>query len=259
MKVVCFSGFLGGANDWSFLRSETNAFEFIHGFPDLQLDVETDFVKLNTSGHNPTTWDLACAQFISKTLPRFSAPQEKVFLLGYSLGGRMAANLLVRFPERFSGMVVISAHPGLTEPTERIERLQRDEVWAKRFSDSSGEPWTELMKDWYAQEVFRNDQMQEWPEESIELRQRCQRQLLLLSLGHQSSLSRQLIETSVPQIWITGSWDQKFSKLASELCKSSQKKLVHKEIIGYGHRWPWKMPSDKSAEVIIESLFQLNS
>lgn len=48
------------------------------------------------------------------------------YLLGYSLGARLALGLLVAQPDRFAGAVLVGANPGLRSPGERGERKLAD-------------------------------------------------------------------------------------------------------------------------------------
>ena len=64
-------------------------------------------------------------------------------LLGYSMGGRLALELLQR--ERFAKAVIISAGLNVPDPA----RVARDEEWARRFES---EEWSSLMRAWNAQD-----------------------------------------------------------------------------------------------------------
>lgn len=50
-------------------------------------------------------------------------------LVGYSLGGRLALGLLRLAPERFEQVVILAAHPGLSEPEQRASRRRADQRW----------------------------------------------------------------------------------------------------------------------------------
>jgi 2-succinyl-6-hydroxy-2,4-cyclohexadiene-1-carboxylate synthase len=54
---------------------------------------------------------------------------ERMHLVGYSLGGRLAVGLLCRRPELFSGATLVSAQPGLSLAQARIDRRVADDVW----------------------------------------------------------------------------------------------------------------------------------
>src|SRR4029079_15356665 len=52
-------------------------------------------------------------------------------LCGYSMGGRVAIELLVRRPELFESAVIIAAQPGLEHEAPRAERAASDARWCE--------------------------------------------------------------------------------------------------------------------------------
>lgn len=52
---------------------------------------------------------------------------NNLWLYGYSMGGRLAQNLYVDSPERFSGLILESTHCGLSDTHERAKRRETDE------------------------------------------------------------------------------------------------------------------------------------
>lgn len=56
---------------------------------------------------------------------------ERVDLLGYSLGGRVALNFAVTAPERVHALVLESASPGIPSAEERAARVRGDEQLAE--------------------------------------------------------------------------------------------------------------------------------
>ena len=57
----------------------------------------------------------------------------KAFLLGYSLGGRLALHACLARPDLWSGVIIVSADPGLSSPEEKGLQLRKDRQWAERF------------------------------------------------------------------------------------------------------------------------------
>ncbi|MEM9018577.1 MAG: hypothetical protein AAGC68_16320, partial [Verrucomicrobiota bacterium] len=66
-----------------------------------------------------------------------SSGMESPILAGYSLGGRLALHALAIHPDRWSGAVIASAHPGLECVEDRLARRSSDQVWAARARDGS--------------------------------------------------------------------------------------------------------------------------
>ncbi|HET7433185.1 MAG TPA: alpha/beta fold hydrolase [Thermoanaerobaculia bacterium] len=150
-------------------------------------------------------------------------------LMGYSMGGRLALQLLER--ERFRKAVIISA--GLNAPDP--ERLARDEAWAQRFES---EEWSSLMRAWNAQPVFGGHPV-ERREEDFD-RVELARQLREQSPAVLPPPRLEQIET--PVLWIAGERDAKYVAIA----RTAVARLPHAELWicpGAGHRVPWEQPA----------------
>jgi 2-succinyl-6-hydroxy-2,4-cyclohexadiene-1-carboxylate synthase len=158
----------------------------------------------------------------------------KPVLLGYSMGGRLAMRAAVEEPERWSGAIFVSAHPGLA--SGHAERLQSDLAWAARFRR---DPWPDLMQDWNSQAVLSVGGVLERHEHDFD------RKALALaidrwSLARQPDLREGLSRLPFPVLFVTGARDEKFTKLARELRRSELQ--THVEVEGAGHRVPWDRP-----------------
>jgi pimeloyl-ACP methyl ester carboxylesterase len=149
-------------------------------------------------------------------------------ILGYSMGGRRALQLLER--HRFGKAVIISA--GLNAPDPA--RLQRDEEWARRFES---EEWSSLMRAWNGQEVFGGHVL-ERREEDYD-RAELARQLRQFSPAVLPPPHLEGIET--PVLWIAGERDSKYVAIA----KQAVARLPQAELWicpDAGHRVPWEQP-----------------
>lgn len=158
----------------------------------------------------------------------FLPPVHGEVLVGYSMGGRLALDLLQR--KHFDKAVIISA--GLNEPDP--ERRARDEVWARRFES---EEWSSLMRAWNAQEVF-GGHVVERREEDFD-RAELARQLREYSPAVLPPPQLERIET--PILWIAGERDAKYVDVA----KRAVARLPHAELWicpDAGHRVPWEQP-----------------
>ena len=156
------------------------------------------------------------------------------FLVGYSMGGRLALQTLLQEPCKWAGACIISAHPGLQEGKE--ERLAVDLNWANRFLT---DPWEELMSSWNSQPVFggrgpvRKEQYYE--------RDKLAAMLDVWSLGRQEDLREKIASCPVPIIWVVGEEDEKFCALAKSLRFSHPASHVWM-CPGAGHRVPYEAP-----------------
>jgi 2-succinyl-6-hydroxy-2,4-cyclohexadiene-1-carboxylate synthase len=153
---------------------------------------------------------------------------EGEVLFGYSLGGRMALDLLQR--RRFNKAIIVSAGLNAPDPARRA----RDEEWARRFET---EEWSSLMRAWNAQEVFGGHVL-ERREEDYE-RDELAFELRALSPAVLEPPKLELIET--PILWVAGERDRKYV----EIGRQAVKRLPNAELWicpDAGHRVPWEQP-----------------
>jgi 2-succinyl-6-hydroxy-2,4-cyclohexadiene-1-carboxylate synthase len=167
----------------------------------------------------PSDWDF---------LPWPHSTTEGDVLIGYSMGGRRALQLLER--ERFTKAVIISA--GLNAPDE--ERSARDEQWARRFES---EEWGALVRAWSAQPVFGGHEVER--READYDRAELARQLREWSPAALPPPRLESIET--PVLWIAGERDAKYVDIAHRAVA----RLPEAELWicpDAGHRVPWEQP-----------------
>ena len=159
-------------------------------------------------------------------LPWPHSATEGDVLLGYSMGGRLALQLLER--QRFARAVIVSA--GLNAPDP--DRRKRDEEWARRFES---EEWSSLMRAWNAQEVFGGHVLDRREED-------YHRGELAWQLREQSPAvlpPPRLESIETPVLWIAGERDAKYVAIAREAVT----RLPNAELWicpGAGHRVPWE-------------------
>ena len=73
------------------------------------------------------------------------------WLVGYSLGGRVAMMAACQEMPGLCGLVVEGGHPGLQSDAEREARRRSDHHWAERFRHDA---LADVFTDWYQQPVF---------------------------------------------------------------------------------------------------------
>lgn len=137
--LVFLHGFSGDAAEWQPVGEQLSV------MPRLYLDLP---------GHGGSA-DIAVADFaqvdglLRATLISYNILDY--WLVGYSLGGRIAMYHACQGSEGLRGLIVEGAHPGLSHPDERHQRRVSDAGWAERFRH---EPLPEVFADWYQQPVF---------------------------------------------------------------------------------------------------------
>ena len=167
-----------------------------------------------------------------------AAGEKENFLAGYSMGGRLALHALLDDPELWTKAVIVSAHPGLTEEQEKLERMASDAEWAGLALTSD---WTQLLQKWDSQGVLQGESAK-GSDARIRLvnrRRAIARSFMEWSLGKQANLRDRFGKISCPVLWLTGERDEKFTALAREavpLLAQGRNEVIPSA----GHRLPWE-------------------
>ncbi len=161
-------------------------------------------------------------------------------LLGYSMGGRIALHMLLApGAERWGRAIIVSASPGLSNPSERRPPLQSDGKGARRFRH---DPWEDVVSAWNSQSVFAADGANPLPRREADFdRDHLWLALLRGSVARQEDLRPQLKDLQTPVLWLAGERDAKYAALARE-CAALNPNFRCTLIPGAGHRLPWTAP-----------------
>lgn len=146
---------------------------------------------------------------------------EKILVLGYSMGARLALYLATHYPERLSGLVLESGSPGLRTAEEQESRRRSDEALAERILKEGVVPFVDY---WESISLFETQkQLPERIQRSIReerLRQTASGlsgSLRGMGTGVQPSLWERLEELNCPVWLIVGESDQKFVGIARDM------------------------------------------
>ncbi|PSB29328.1 2-succinyl-6-hydroxy-2,4-cyclohexadiene-1-carboxylate synthase [Stenomitos frigidus] len=159
---------------------------------------------------------------------------SRCFLVGYSMGGRLALYLALHFPQRFPKVVLESASPGLPTATERAARLRHDHALADRLEAD----FPAFLVHWYSQPLFYSLRHQPTFLQVQERRSRNRpselaKSLRRLSTGLQPSLWDLLPQTP-PTLLLVGEDDRKFCAINQAMadgCATIQLEMIS----GCGH------------------------
>jgi 2-succinyl-6-hydroxy-2,4-cyclohexadiene-1-carboxylate synthase len=149
---------------------------------------------------------------------------DRPVAVGYSMGGRLALYLALRFPERCAGLFLESASPGLEGTEERSARRAADEGRARRLESGDFELFLE---DWYHQPLFASlARHKNLLARTIDARRHNDPVELAASLrgmgtGSQPSLWGELEDLAVPALAVAGGWDEKYARISSRMADSS--------------------------------------
>ncbi|WP_409306423.1 2-succinyl-6-hydroxy-2,4-cyclohexadiene-1-carboxylate synthase [Pectobacterium sp. B1J-3] len=204
--LICLHGLLGSAEDWQ---------------PILPYCDQLPLLLIDLPGHGASQ-DVNAVGFaqVSQQLTLTLAQQgiDRYWLLGYSLGGRIAMyHACFGQHHGMQGLLVEGGNPGLEDVRQREARLLHDARWAQRFRHEVIEA---VLNDWYQQTVFADldaSQRQKL------IARRCHNQgaavaamLEATSLGHQPCLVDKLRQLTIPFGYLCGERDAKFQALAMQ-------------------------------------------
>ena len=172
---------------------------------------------------------------------------SKSFLIGYSMGGRLALYLTLHFPQRFFKITLESASPGLAEETERLQRIKRDEQIARKLLISTMAEFTIFLSNWYNQPIFGDIKNHQKFQQLIEIRSQnnpieLAKSLRLMGTGCQPSLWEQLKYNTNSLLLIVGESDEKFvaiNQKMANMCQYTQLKIIANS----GHNIHFENPS----------------
>lgn len=143
--------------------------------------------------------------------------------LGYSMGGRLALYITLKYPERIRSAILVSASPGLADPAELLARRRADEVLAQRIE---AQGVAAFVDDWERQPVLAHRQLSEAARLSLR-RQRLQNNaqglansLRGMGTGVQPSLWGRLREIDRPVLLLAGEHDEKFVAINRQMAEA---------------------------------------
>ncbi|MBC1654432.1 2-succinyl-6-hydroxy-2,4-cyclohexadiene-1-carboxylate synthase [Listeria welshimeri] len=143
------------------------------------------------------------------------------FVLGYSMGGRVATAFASAHPEMVRGLILVSSSPGLAQKDLQESRVQADNRLADMLETEGIRSFVDY---WEKLALFAS---QEVLSDELKKRIRLERLAqnpngLAMSLrgmgtGKQPSYWNHLADFTVPVLLMTGSLDKKFEKIAQEM------------------------------------------
>jgi 2-succinyl-6-hydroxy-2,4-cyclohexadiene-1-carboxylate synthase len=181
-----------------------------------------------------------------------AATPERFTLAGYSMGGRLALQFAVAYPQRVHRLVLIGASPGIADPVERRQRRLEDERLADELERSSIE---EFAARWEQTPVLagqpahilaavRADRLRSAPAGLA-------RALRGLGTGALPSLWERLGEVRMSVVLVVGEHDDKFRGIAAEMAEA----IPSAEVVvvrGVGHAVHLEAPR-RVAEIVARS------
>ena len=214
--LVLLHGFMGHGGGWSPIRDGLRAVG-----PTLAVDLIGHGMSPVPKEESAYSME-SCLDQLEALLERLGIVQP--WVVGYSMGGRVALQLAVHRPHLVAGLVLESTTPGLKTEEEREARRAADDELAKSLETEGAEKFVDqwldgplfagmkrLPEDQYA--FQRTVRLSHWPEGLAHaLRQ--------LGTGSMSPVWDQLPNIQVPTLLMAGGEDKKFTEIAQEMAKA---------------------------------------
>ncbi|MEA5579059.1 2-succinyl-6-hydroxy-2,4-cyclohexadiene-1-carboxylate synthase [Anabaena sp. UHCC 0451] len=186
------------------------------------LDNDFSYLTLDLPGHGKTQvlggdeyYKIeSTAQGIINLLDNLNI--QKCFLVGYSMGGRLALYLTLYFPERFIKVVLESASPGLPTNAERLARIKSDyQITCKLIRIIDENEFHTFLNNWYNLPIFGNIKNHPAYQRMLESRLtnnplELGKSLQFMGTGYQPSLWDKIEENQLPLLLLVGEFDEKF-------------------------------------------------
>lgn len=146
---------------------------------------------------------------------------ERCAIVGYSMGGRVAARVALRAPERLWALVLESASPGIANYQERQSRVLQDARLADRIRKEGVAAFADY---WQALPLFASQsRLPETARQGLRA-QRLQHtaaglanSLEGLGAGRQEPVLPRLRDLRLPVLLLAGALDAKYGELAREM------------------------------------------
>lgn len=204
-----------------------------------------------TSFCNPITIDLAGhGETESPEDPKFYSAERQVeqlhsviqrlqfdelYLYGYSMGGRLAFQLIASYPDLFSGVIIESSHCGILSEDERAERQKVDEKRAQQIEQN----FEAFIKNWMDLPLFQHTPgpMKSVYEEVMKAQNpsTIRASLRGFGAGVMPPVCYKIREMDLPLTLIAGEYDQKYVTRMSEIHESNGPSIL-RIVKNAGHR-----------------------
>jgi 2-succinyl-6-hydroxy-2,4-cyclohexadiene-1-carboxylate synthase len=172
---------------------------------------------------------------------------DKAHVLGYSMGGRVALYLAVKYPDRIRSLTLESASPGIESSSERQARIASDDAMAQRLEEQGLSAFVDY---WTNLPLFESQRHLPQHQRIMLYSQRLQNNvtglsasLRGLSTGRQPSLWSDIASLYIPTLLITGEYDEKYVNIAQRMMERLPT-AKHKSVPNAGHTVHLEQPAE---------------
>lgn len=230
-SIVCLPGFAGSPADFDFLGRALK-----------EKGLADRYFPVSLYGDAELGPSDSLSSWTKKAKQRFARFERPLFV-GYSMGGRLALNLIcTNLPNAHA--LILSARPGIWDPDGIKNREAFDRLWSQRFLD---EPREKLAADWNRLPVFEGSKPRPFPPEiTNEEMSAC---FLNWSPRQHLFSFEMLTEKKDSLHWLIGENDIGYHEVFEELC---QLEFSCDLVPGAGHRL-----LDEGKEHILKKFWQI--
>ncbi|HEX9253268.1 MAG TPA: 2-succinyl-6-hydroxy-2,4-cyclohexadiene-1-carboxylate synthase [Ignavibacteriaceae bacterium] len=248
--VLFLHGFTGCAEDW---------FPVFEQMPDKYNCIAMDIVghgKSDAPG-NVVNYNIESIINQIKFVKDHLTP-NKIFLLGYSMGGRIALSYASVYPEDLKGLILESSSAGIKNDEERQKRYEEDLKIAEFIETHTLEEFIEMWQDqelFNTQRRFSNDKLKKFKKKKASgSKIGYANSLKGFSTGIMPPVHDKLKKIPLKVLLITGDLDSKFTGINARLAKRFFK-AKHKIVRNSGHNTHLE-DSKRFIEIVLNYLGQ---
>jgi len=213
--VVLLHGFTGDLHVWDMFRERLEN-------PSVAIDLPGHGASVFVDPHREYSFQEWTRDFESILS---SLKLNRIHLLGYSMGGRLALTYALIYPHRVESLILESANPGLRSSEEREARRRSDELLSRQIAGD----FTGFLKKWESLPLFNGHSINNpagW-ERLRDIRRRSApdqlaRALRGFTVGRQPDLWAELKNLSFPVLLISGIEDDKYGHISIEICRNNR-------------------------------------
>lgn len=185
--------------------------------------------------------------------------QEKPVVIGYSMGGRIAAQYAVDHPQKLKAVILESAGLGIADEADRAARKEKNEKLCARLAEESFDlfvkNWEELPL-FASQKNLSNDLWAAQHQARLENDPQALRYSLRYAGQHEMTcLEEPLVNTGLNLLYLAGELDVTYTKIAQQFnnCAKYSSSIQVQIVKGVGHNIHLENP-DLYCRIVMEYL-----
>jgi 2-succinyl-6-hydroxy-2,4-cyclohexadiene-1-carboxylate synthase len=237
--IILLHGFASTSDDW---------LEIMQILPTKYQIIAVDLVGFGRSSV-PDNSKYYSQTFQVKLLDEIinNVQSKDVFIVGYSMGGRLALSYVAKYFSKLKGLVVESSTAGIIKTSDRVERIKSDEELAAYIESNKINKFVER---WTSLELFNSQK--KLPKEKIEKIKAeklnlnpigLSNSLKGFSTGRMNHLWNVLPNIYIPVLLVTGELDNKYCEINSKMNKKFPESS-HQIVKEAGHNVHLEKPNE---------------